>query len=36
MNDNEKEVVSEFLTLAKFAILAILVASGYASSQLLL
>ena len=36
MDDNEKEVVSEFLTLAKFAIIAILVGSGYLSSQFLL
>jgi hypothetical protein len=36
MDDNEKEVVSQFLTLARFAIIAILVGSGVLGSQFLL
>jgi len=36
MDDNEKEVVSKFLDLSKFAILAILVGSGILGSQVLL
>ena len=36
MDDNEKEVVSKFLDLSKFAILAILVSSGILGSQVLL
>ncbi len=36
MNDNEKEVVSKFLDLSKFAILAILVSAGVLGNQFLL
>ncbi len=36
MDDNEKEVVNNFLTLAKFAIIAILVGSGMLGSQFLI
>tara|TARA_Y100000310_G_C20664157_1_gene806510 strand:- start:1860 stop:1970 length:111 start_codon:yes stop_codon:yes gene_type:complete len=36
MDDNEKEVVNNFLTLAKFAIIAILVSGGVIGQQFLL
>jgi hypothetical protein len=36
MDDNEKEVVSKFLDLSKFAILAILVGAGIIGNQFLL
>tara|TARA_B100001250_G_C19289589_1_gene566918 strand:- start:80 stop:190 length:111 start_codon:yes stop_codon:yes gene_type:complete len=36
MDDNEKEVVSKFLDLSKFAILAILVGGGIIGQQFLL
>ncbi len=36
MDDNEKEVVNNFLVLAKFAIIAILVGGGIIGQQFLL
>jgi len=36
MNDNEKEVVNNFLSLARFAILALLVIGGFLGSEFLL